>query len=61
VDPQDKECNHTGAKGIGEPATIPTAPALANAIRHASGVRIAGSPITPAKLIEALSAQSKGD
>jgi xanthine dehydrogenase YagR molybdenum-binding subunit len=61
VDLQDKECNHTGCKGIGEPATIPTAPAIANAVHHATGVRITGSPITPAKLVDALSAQRRGD
>jgi xanthine dehydrogenase YagR molybdenum-binding subunit len=61
VDPQDKECNHTGAKGIGEPATIPTAPAFANAVHHATGVRITGTPITPAKLVAALAAERRGD
>ncbi|HEY0524207.1 MAG TPA: molybdopterin cofactor-binding domain-containing protein, partial [Stellaceae bacterium] len=29
-----------GAKGIGEPALVPTAPAILNAIRHATGVRL---------------------
>src|SRR4029077_15222458 len=29
-----------GAKGIGEPALIPTAPAILGAIRHATGVRM---------------------
>ena len=33
-----------GAKGIGEQALIPTAPAIFNAIRHATGVRIAKAP-----------------
>jgi CO/xanthine dehydrogenase Mo-binding subunit len=61
VDLHDKECNHTGCKGIGEPATIPTAPAIANAVHHATGVRITGSPVTPAKVIDALAAQRRGD
>ncbi|HSW29872.1 MAG TPA: xanthine dehydrogenase family protein molybdopterin-binding subunit [Longimicrobiales bacterium] len=61
VDLHDKECNHTGAKGIGEPATIPTAPAIANAVFHATGVRITGSPITPAKVVDALAAQRRED
>lgn len=61
VDLHDRECNHTGAKGIGEPATIPTAPAIANAVRHAAGVRITGSPITPAKVVDALATQGRED
>jgi CO/xanthine dehydrogenase Mo-binding subunit len=43
-----------GAKGIGEPTTIPTAPAIANAIAHAIGVRIKDLPITPDKILQAL-------
>src|SRR5262249_31896393 len=36
-----------GAKGIGEPALIPTAPAILNAIYHATGVRLRRVPATP--------------
>ena len=36
-----------GAKGVGEPALIPTAPAILGAIRHAIGVRIDEVPATP--------------
>ncbi|MCL4519231.1 MAG: molybdopterin-dependent oxidoreductase, partial [Thaumarchaeota archaeon] len=43
-----------GAKGIGEPALIPTAPAVANAIYDAIGVRITSIPITPEKILSAL-------
>jgi len=43
-----------GAKGIGEPATIATAPAIANAIYDAIGVRIYDLPITPEKILKAL-------
>jgi CO/xanthine dehydrogenase Mo-binding subunit len=39
-----------GAKGVGEPALIPTAPAIANAVEDAVGVRIAELPITPEKV-----------
>src|SRR5690606_9765911 len=35
----DPEANPTGAKGIGEPPIVPTAPAIANAIFDAVGVR----------------------
>lgn len=44
-----------GAKGIGEPAAAPTAPAIANAIQNAIGVRIKELPITPDKILDALS------
>jgi CO/xanthine dehydrogenase Mo-binding subunit len=43
-----------GAKGLGEPAIVPTAAAVANAVAHALGSRIGSLPITPAKVIEAL-------
>ena len=35
----DPEANPTGAKGIGEPPLVPTAPAIANAVFDAVGVR----------------------
>jgi CO/xanthine dehydrogenase Mo-binding subunit len=43
-----------GAKGVGEPGLVPTAPAIANAIFDAVGVRIRHLPITPEKVLEAL-------
>jgi len=43
-----------GAKGLGEPALAPTAPAIANAIYDAVGVRIKELPITPDKILRAL-------
>ena len=47
VDPHDTECNSTGAKGVGEPATIPTAAAIANAVFNATGVRLVGRADEP--------------
>lgn len=44
-----------GAKGIGEPALTPSAPAVANAIAAAIGVRVTDFPITPEKVLKALS------
>jgi xanthine dehydrogenase YagR molybdenum-binding subunit len=44
----------TGAIGIGEPATVPTAAAIANAVYHAIGVRIRELPMTPARVLAAL-------
>ncbi|MBN2032786.1 MAG: xanthine dehydrogenase family protein molybdopterin-binding subunit [Deltaproteobacteria bacterium] len=43
-----------GAKGIGEPGLVPTAPAIANAVYDAVGVRISDLPITPEKILSAL-------
>ncbi len=43
-----------GAKGIGEPGMVPTAPAIANAIWDAVGVRIRDLPITREKIVAAL-------
>jgi len=49
-----------GAKGVGEPGLVPTAPALANAIFDAIGVRIRDLPITPEKIVAALE-QRRGE
>lgn len=43
-----------GAKGIGEPGLVPTAPAISNAIYDAIGVRIKDLPITAEKILAAL-------
>ena len=43
-----------GAKGVGEPATIPTAPAIINAIYDAVGVRVTTLPATQEAVLELL-------
>jgi aldehyde oxidoreductase len=43
-----------GAKGIGEQALIPTAPAIFNAIHHATGVRVRRAPATPDRMLAAI-------
>jgi len=50
-----------GAKGIGEPAAAATAPAIANALFDAVGVRITDLPITPEKILAALAEQADRD
>jgi CO/xanthine dehydrogenase Mo-binding subunit len=52
LDRPDPEANTTGAKGLGEPVTIPTAPAIANAIYNATGVRVKRTAMTPVQLCE---------
>lgn len=43
-----------GAKGVGEPGMVGIAPAMANAVYNAVGVRMRELPITPEKVLEAL-------
>jgi xanthine dehydrogenase molybdenum-binding subunit len=65
--PIELECIETkdpsgpfGAKGVGEPGTVPTAPAIGNAIYDAVGVRIRDLPITPEKVLKALKVLKAG-
>lgn len=51
--------NNTGAAGIGEPATIPTAAAVACAVLDALGTPVRSLPITPAKVLSALAASER--
>ncbi|ORE95754.1 molybdenum hydroxylase family protein, small and large subunit [Stappia sp. 22II-S9-Z10] len=48
-----------GAKGLGEHALIPTAPAILGAIRHATGARLTEVPATPTRVLAAISAAAK--
>ena len=50
-----------GAKGVGEPGLVPTAPAILGAIRHATGVRVTKVPALPHRLRAALRAQEAGE
>ena len=49
-----------GAKGMSEGCQIAPAPAIANAIYHAVGVRVKELPITPEKILEGLKAREEG-
>lgn len=48
-----------GARGVAEPAMIPTAPAIANALYRMTGVRIATMPLTPERVLMALKEHKK--
>lgn len=54
--PVDTGANNTGAIGIGEPATIPTAAAIACAVYDALGVPVRDLPLTPDRVLTALGA-----
>ncbi len=47
-----------GARGVGEPPVTPTAAAVANAIAHASGVRMTDLPMTAPDVLKALKTQN---
>lgn len=49
-----EETGPYGARGIGEPAMVPGAPAIANAIYNATGCRFTEMPITPECMLKAL-------
>ena len=59
IDRPDDEANITGSKGLGEPVTIPTAAAIANAIYDATGIRMTASPINPVTICEPLAKRRK--
>jgi len=47
-------CGPRGAKGLGEHVLIPTAPAIINAITHATGAEINQLPATPDRVLAAI-------
>lgn len=49
-----REDGEDGSRSLGEPPTIPTAAATANAVANAIGARVYDLPITPAKVLAAL-------
>jgi CO/xanthine dehydrogenase Mo-binding subunit len=59
VDPHDTEANSIGAKGLGEPVTIPTAAAIANAVYNATGIRVTSTPISPPQLCRLLAERKR--
>jgi len=60
IDPHDTECNNVGCKGLGEPAHVPAAAAIANAIYDAIGLRPADGPVDPTTVLALLGKQKRG-
>lgn len=54
LDETDPHLNPMGSKGIGEIGIVGTAAAIANAVHHATGVRVRDLPITLDKLLPGL-------
>ncbi len=54
LDLPDEHLTNLGSKGLGEPPIIPTAAAIANAIRDATGAEIRSLPISRAEMLRAL-------
>jgi CO/xanthine dehydrogenase Mo-binding subunit len=54
VDKPDEHLTNLGSKGLGEPPIIPTAAAIANAIRDATGANVHSLPITRDEMLRAL-------
>jgi len=60
IEIDDPEANNTGAKGLGEPVTIPTAAVIANALYMATGIRFSRSPVLPMDIVRERSKHTKG-
>ncbi len=54
VDVPDEHLTNLGSKGLGEPPIVPTAAAIANAIRDATGADIRELPISREEMLRAL-------
>jgi CO/xanthine dehydrogenase Mo-binding subunit len=50
-----------GAKGLGEAAILPTAPAILNALSRAIGVRVRAIPATPPRVLRAIQGRAGAD
>ncbi|MEK6616505.1 MAG: molybdopterin cofactor-binding domain-containing protein, partial [Bacteroidota bacterium] len=57
IETNDKEGPY-GAKGVGEAPLIPTAAAIANAVCNALGVEFLELPLTPEKILKAISSHN---
>lgn len=61
LDRPDTGANRLGVKGIGEPPMIPVAPAIANAVFDAIGIRFHELPLTRRRVLDALTEATSRD
>jgi len=54
IDEPDAHLTNLGSKGLGEPPIVPTAAAIANAIRDATGANVRRLPISREEMLRAL-------
>jgi len=54
VDEPDRHLTNLGSKGLGEPPIVPTAAAIANAIRDATGAEVHELPVSREEMLRAL-------
>lgn len=57
---EEEDSGPFGAKGLGEPAMLPTVAAVVNTIDDAVGVRITSLPAIPEKILQALTEKKEG-
>jgi xanthine dehydrogenase YagR molybdenum-binding subunit len=60
IDEDDPHVNPMGSKGIGEIGVVGTAAAVANAVHHATGIRVRELPLTLDKLLDAPNWRGRG-
>jgi CO/xanthine dehydrogenase Mo-binding subunit len=61
LDIPDEHLTNLGSKGLGEPPIVPTAAAIANAIRDATGADVRSLPITREEMLRALREAGEGE
>jgi xanthine dehydrogenase YagR molybdenum-binding subunit len=59
IDVRLKDKPERGVVGIGEPPTVPTAAAIALAVRNAIGVTLRSLPLTPNRILQAMQNQQR--
>jgi len=59
LDIPDEHLTNLGSKGLGEPPIVPTAAAIVNAIRDATGADVRSLPVSREEMLRALAGARK--